>query len=241
MQTDERDLLDVLKFELAFLEKGGYGRSPREPWRPQFIFEDSPTCMNYDSKLNPKPCAECVLMHLVPPENREAAVPCRHIPFNAAGETLDSLYRQSDQHEIEDVVRTWLKAEITRLENERTAAASSPTLNPSGGGQSSKGTPLGHEIGPKCANPACATAFHWHEGGKFFRFRPDHVSESAFPCKTGTTPTRHFWLCDRCCYKFTLVYREGSGVLLKLLALELPLCVEPKQLVAAAVERKPAG
>ena len=38
MHKDERDLLDVLKFELAFLEKGGYGRSPREPWRPRYIF-----------------------------------------------------------------------------------------------------------------------------------------------------------------------------------------------------------
>jgi hypothetical protein len=44
MQKDERDLLDVLKFELSFLEKGGYGRSPREAWRPVYIFEDSPTC-----------------------------------------------------------------------------------------------------------------------------------------------------------------------------------------------------
>ncbi len=50
MDKDERDLLDVLKFELAFLEKGGYGRSPRESWRQPLIFEDSPSCMNYDSK-----------------------------------------------------------------------------------------------------------------------------------------------------------------------------------------------
>ena len=35
MQKDERDLLEVLKFELEFLEDGGYGRSPRTPWRPQ--------------------------------------------------------------------------------------------------------------------------------------------------------------------------------------------------------------
>ena len=41
MQKDERDLLDVLKFELQFLEDGGYGRSARTPWRPQYIFEDS--------------------------------------------------------------------------------------------------------------------------------------------------------------------------------------------------------
>ena len=31
MQKDERDLLEVLKFELEFLEQGGYGRSPRTP------------------------------------------------------------------------------------------------------------------------------------------------------------------------------------------------------------------
>jgi len=61
MQKDERDLLEVLKFELQFLEDGGYGRSPRTPWRPQYIFEDSLTCMNYDSKENPGPCGDCVL------------------------------------------------------------------------------------------------------------------------------------------------------------------------------------
>jgi hypothetical protein len=40
MATDDRNLLDVLKFELEFLEKGGYGSSPREPWRCPLIFED---------------------------------------------------------------------------------------------------------------------------------------------------------------------------------------------------------
>ena len=55
MPTDERDLLGPLKFELAFLQEGGYGRSPRTPQKPQYIFEDSLTCMNYDSKQNPGP------------------------------------------------------------------------------------------------------------------------------------------------------------------------------------------
>jgi hypothetical protein len=119
MQKDERDLLEVLKFELAFLEKGGYGRSPREPWRPQFIFEDSPTCMNYDSKENPGPCGDCVLMQLVPSELRSEEIPCRHIPLNSSGETLDSLYRYGDQYEIEEEVRNWLRSTIQRLEEER--------------------------------------------------------------------------------------------------------------------------
>ncbi len=85
MQKDERDLLEVLKFELNFLERGGYGRSTREPWRPVLIFEDSPTCMNYDCKNDPAPCSDCVLMQLVPPELRFGKIPCRQIPLNTAG------------------------------------------------------------------------------------------------------------------------------------------------------------
>ena len=46
MAQDERDLLDVLKFELKFLVDGGYGRSPHTPRRRQVAFEDSPTCPN---------------------------------------------------------------------------------------------------------------------------------------------------------------------------------------------------
>ena len=33
MPKDNRNLLEVLKFELEFLEQGGYGRLPREAWR----------------------------------------------------------------------------------------------------------------------------------------------------------------------------------------------------------------
>jgi hypothetical protein len=241
MQTDERDLLDVLKFELNFLEKGGYGRSPREPWRPQFIFEDSPTCMNYDSKHDPGPCTECVLMHLVPPENRDLPIPCRHIPFNAAGDTLDWLYRCSDQQEVEDTVREWLKATIAELENKRSSMSGTvppqkpvevQSLRPA------KGRPLGQQITPKCANPACLTAFHWHEGGRFFRFRPDPASPSVFRCETGTVPVMHFWLCEKCCHKFTLVYSEGHGVVVKPSALELKLCEQPRELASPAVTWK---
>ncbi|HTS13419.1 MAG TPA: hypothetical protein VMH00_14980 [Candidatus Limnocylindrales bacterium] len=125
MGKDERDLLEVLKFELQFLEKGGYGRSPREPWRPRFVFEDSPTCMNYDTKEHPEPCGNCILMQLVPPEYRDASIPCRHIPLNATGETLDSAYRYDDQQEVEEKMRIWLRATIARLEHERSAALKS--------------------------------------------------------------------------------------------------------------------
>ena len=117
MPTDERDLLDVLKFELAFLQHGGYGRSPRTPQKPQYIFEDSLTCMNYDSKENPGPCSDCVLMNLVPPERRFEKIPCRHIPLNVSGEALESLYQHSNQNEIEETVGGWLTSVIQRLES----------------------------------------------------------------------------------------------------------------------------
>lgn len=115
MPTDKRNLLDVLKFELEFLEQGGYGRLPRESWRPRLIFEDSPTCMNFNSK-DREPCEECLLMQLVPESARKEQTPCIHIPLAPGGQTLDSLYRTGTQLEIEEALSTWLRATIQRLE-----------------------------------------------------------------------------------------------------------------------------
>jgi len=61
MPNDDRDLLEVLKFELQFIEKGGYGRSPRQAWRAPLIFEDSPTCLDFALPQKIYPCSECVL------------------------------------------------------------------------------------------------------------------------------------------------------------------------------------
>ncbi|MFZ0958991.1 MAG: hypothetical protein WAN60_21815 [Candidatus Sulfotelmatobacter sp.] len=115
MPNDERNLLDVLKFELAFLEQGGYGRLPRESWRARFVFEDSPTCMNFNSK-DRKPCNECLLMQFVPANARKEQTPCIHIPLSPSGETLDSLYRTGTQQEIEEALGAWLRATIARVE-----------------------------------------------------------------------------------------------------------------------------
>jgi hypothetical protein len=47
MQKDERDLLEVLKSELEFVEQRGYQRSPETAWRPKYIFEDSPSVLSH--------------------------------------------------------------------------------------------------------------------------------------------------------------------------------------------------
>ena len=230
MQKDERDLLEVLKFELKFLEDGGYGRSPSARWRPQLIFEDSPTCMNFNSQEQ-GPCSECVLMQLVPPEFRSAEIPCRHIPFDKSGETLDSLYQGSEQAEIEDVFGDWLRATIQRLEEERVAAKPASSKQPAPTAGTLRGTPLYQKQHPKCANPACPTAFHWTGAGKFFRFRPDPApageANSSADSPTGVHGIKHYWLCERCSNVFTLVYDDQCGVVLKVLWPELPVTAEP--------------
>jgi hypothetical protein len=226
MLKDERDLLEVLKFELAFLKDGGYGRSPKTPWRPQYIFQDSPTCVNYDCKEDRVPCSDCVLTQLVPPEFRDAKIPCRHIPFNAQGETLDTLYRYKDQNEIEAVVEIWLEVTIKHLEEQRKAIQQSTSKETPRAGEMLKGTPLYQRQHPKCANPACPTTFHWTGGGKFFRFRPDPLPDSAkSPAESsgGVHGVRHYWLCERCSQALTLVYCEEFGVVLKALWPELPI------------------
>jgi hypothetical protein len=165
MTTEDRNLLDVLKSEMDFLEKGGYGSSPREPWRCPLIFEDSPSCMNYDTKDHPAPCEECVLTQLVPAENRGKTIPCRHIPLSPNGDTLKSLYRWASQREIEDVMRNWLRTTIARLEEVPIYEASSrPDATVSmlthEGVPAQKGTAMLEQRCPNCANPACHAAFN---------------------------------------------------------------------------------
>jgi len=123
MPKDERSIAEVLKAELNFVKKGGYGRSPREPWRAPLVFEDSPTCMNYDTKENPTPCAECLLMEFVPADKRGEKVPCRHIPLTPYGDTLLHLYRGGTEWEIEEALAIWLQKEIAKLESGENAGS----------------------------------------------------------------------------------------------------------------------
>ena len=112
MASDNRDPLTVLKAELEFREKGGYRHSPAAPWRPQFIFEDSPTCMNHGRREHPLPCTECILMNLVPADCRNEKIPCRHIPLNPEGYTIDTYYRLGTYQEVEAAVQAWLRKTI---------------------------------------------------------------------------------------------------------------------------------
>ena len=62
-----------------------------------------------------------------------------------------------------------------------------------------------------CANPDCQVPFDYRQG-RLFRFHKDHLAGEKPP---NTHSVQHFWLCSVCCGIYTLEYRDGYGVLIK--------------------------
>lgn len=109
-------LLDALKFELRFLDHGGYERSVREPREELSVFQDSPSCLNYGSVAKTHPCSECFLIKFVPLNKQGASVPCHHIRLNDRGDTLASLEGYGRDFRVQEALRGWLEKTIAELE-----------------------------------------------------------------------------------------------------------------------------
>lgn len=112
MRKDDAEILKMFHFELRFLEDGGYGPSRRAPWRASYIFEDSPTCLNFSDVVRPHPCTECPLMEFVPPQFQRESAPCRFITLTHEGETVNYFYRAGTQKELEEALACWLRKQI---------------------------------------------------------------------------------------------------------------------------------
>ena len=117
MPKDERDILELLKTELDFIEKGGYGRSVKTPWRPTSSFRDSLTCVNYALPEKAHPCTECHLIEFVPRDKQDEEIPCHFIPLNAAGETVETL--DTNEPKLEEALKEWMREKIREIEAER--------------------------------------------------------------------------------------------------------------------------
>jgi len=108
----EHAVILALKQQLEFLDSGQY----REGWGVPLIFEDSAICRRrFDLSCRG---TNCELLAFVPADQRPSSVPCRHIPLDDQGRTLDSLYRTATPEELEAAVRNWLTATISRLEKQ---------------------------------------------------------------------------------------------------------------------------
>ena len=123
MANDDRDILELLKEELEFIEKGGYGRSVRTPWKPKSAFQDSLTCINYGYPYRAHPCNECHLLDFVEPEHRSEQVPCHFIRLNEAGDTIEDLELEDNEVKLERKVEGWLRTTIGQIEEERSKQA----------------------------------------------------------------------------------------------------------------------
>jgi hypothetical protein len=128
MPQDARDILEVLRFELSFLEDGGYGRSPRAAWRAPAVFEDSPLCPNFSERERPHACSSCLLEQFVPKDRQEEISPCRYIPITSLGQTVEDFYRTGSQGEMEAALGAWLRAQIAKIELQRSLEPKQATV-----------------------------------------------------------------------------------------------------------------
>jgi len=125
-KASRQGLLQLLKAELQFVESGCYRLSERSPWRPPYVFEESPSCPNYSDRSRPHLCADCWLMQFVPPDLRDEQVPCRFVQLTPEGITIDSLYRYGSTAETEEVLSRWLRQRIREIEGDLADASDFP-------------------------------------------------------------------------------------------------------------------
>ena len=125
MTKDDRDLLQLLRDELAFINQGGYGRSVRTPWLPKSTFQDSLTCINYGYPYRAHPCNECHLLDFVAPEHQAEEVPCHFIRLNDSGDTIEKMEEANEQARIEVLLKKWLRERIGERETQQANTLSS--------------------------------------------------------------------------------------------------------------------
>lgn len=122
MTSDQQDILEILKSELEFIEKGGYRVPEKEQAEPvSTMFADSATCLNYGYPYRVHPCGECPLMEFVPEDRRVSPMPCHHIPLDESGQTVEALEEAQNPTGMQAAVKTWLQQTISRIESQRSA------------------------------------------------------------------------------------------------------------------------
>lgn len=123
MSEDRRDILEVLRYELNFLEQGGYRRNVQQG-RKVSPFLSTLSCLNFGEPLRPHTCHECFLFDFVPEGFRTEDVPCHFIPLDEVGNSVATLLKSDDPGKLESTLKIWLRKTISRLEKEQGQLAS---------------------------------------------------------------------------------------------------------------------
>ncbi len=107
-------MLQALRQQLDFLRQGGYRQDSDVPWRPRWIFLDSPICRR-GSDGRAGSCSGCPLALLAPNAPALPGYACHALRLKPSGRTLGSLQREGNLPKLEREVETWLKTQIEKL------------------------------------------------------------------------------------------------------------------------------
>ncbi len=116
MPQDLRDVLQILRFELNYLEQGGFERD-RALLGTESPFQGTIACINFGDPLRTHACHECSLHAFVPEDKKTEEFPCHHIPLSHSGETIAELLEKNDSQRMVEVLKHWLRGTIARLES----------------------------------------------------------------------------------------------------------------------------
>lgn len=114
MATGDREILELLRDELAFIEKGGYSRSVRAPRQRKSTFQDPLSGIDYGYPHRAHPRNECLLNFV--PENTGPKSVLSPIPLNTDGDTIEDWELQA---KLEREAIEWLRARIKEIETGR--------------------------------------------------------------------------------------------------------------------------
>ena len=114
MSRDHRDVLEILRYELNFLEQGGHVHTNGEGRLPS-PFRNTQICLNFGDPLRPHACHECFLYDLVPEDARIEDVPCHFIPLDPAGHRMIDYLKAGDVAGLERVLKIWLRRTIEEM------------------------------------------------------------------------------------------------------------------------------
>ena len=94
------------------------GSHPGHPGVLHTSWKTPPVVRIWAIPLGHIPCSECRLIKFVPRELQSESSPCRFIPLDEKGETIDYFDRCGTQLELEEALAGWQRGQIARIEQQ---------------------------------------------------------------------------------------------------------------------------
>lgn len=115
MSQDVHEVLQVLRYELNYLEQGGFERD-RASLGTESPFLGNFACINFGDPLRAHACRECPLYQFVPEDKQTEEFPCHFIRLTGSGETIAELMAKNDPRRLVTALEQWLRSTISTLE-----------------------------------------------------------------------------------------------------------------------------